>query len=205
MLFFSFVFTEFYRVQVYLQCSGGGTGSMCPIEALEEDVVKGLPGTHWVLGRVSVDRSTHWAQLSAALSHTFTSHLQILCGESQMAREEMQRPPLGLSPASIASVLIGEETLYPVLCISIPLLFLHCFVFLVLPLHLCLVFLTFLTHLEFLHLFSFTLYSFFSFTCHISFLHPFMHSRPCVHPLIFLELGVTWLSNLLKAKGKDKE
>lgn len=161
MLFFSFVFTEFYRVQVYLQCSGGGTGSMCPIEALEEDVAKGLPGTHWVLGRVSVDRSTHWAQLSAALSHTFTSHLQILCGESQMAREEMQRPPLGLSPASIASVLIGEETLYPVLCISIPLLFLHCFVFLVLPLHLCLIFLTFLTHLEFLHLFSFTLYSFF--------------------------------------------
>lgn len=107
---------------------------MCPIEALEEDVAKGLPGTHWVLGRVSVDRSTHWAQLSAALSHTFTSHLQILCGESQMATEEMQRPPLGLSPASIASVLIGEETLYPVLCISIPLLFLHCFVFLVLPL-----------------------------------------------------------------------
>lgn len=155
MLFFSFVFTELYLVQVYLQCSGGGTGSMCPIEALEEDVAKGLSGTHWVLGRVSVDCSTRWAQLSAALSHTFTSHLQILCGESQMAREEMQRPPLGLSPASIASVLIGEETLYPVLCIAIPLLFLHCFVFLVLPLHLCLIFLTFLTHTI---LFSFTLY-----------------------------------------------
>lgn len=104
---------------------------MCPIEALEEDVTKGLSSTHWVLGRVSVDRSTRWAQLSAALSHTFTSHLQILCGESQMAREEMQRPPLGLSPASIASVLIGEETLsfslyfYPsvvpsLLCLSFP-------------------------------------------------------------------------------------
>lgn len=104
---------QLYRVQVYLQCSGGGTGSMCPIEALEEDVAKGLPGTHWVLGRVSVDRSTHWAQLSAALSHTFTSHLQILCGESQMAREEMQRPPLGLSPASIASILIGDTEWLP--------------------------------------------------------------------------------------------
>uniref|UniRef100_A0A3Q3NDH9 Cortactin-binding protein 2 n=1 Tax=Mastacembelus armatus TaxID=205130 RepID=A0A3Q3NDH9_9TELE len=63
-----------------------------------------------VLGRVSVDRSTRWAQLSAALSHAFTSHLYILCGDCQTAREEAQRPPLGLGPTSISSFLIGEET-----------------------------------------------------------------------------------------------
>uniref|UniRef100_A0A3P8T093 Cortactin-binding protein 2 n=1 Tax=Amphiprion percula TaxID=161767 RepID=A0A3P8T093_AMPPE len=63
------------------------------------------------LRKVSVDRSMRWAQLSAALSHAFTSHLQILCGESLMVREEAQRPPLGLGPTSIASILIGEETL----------------------------------------------------------------------------------------------
>lgn len=104
---------KLYQVQVYLQYSGVGTGSMCPIEALEEEVGKRLSNSHLVLGRVSVDRSTCWTQLSAALGHIFTSHLQILCGESQMAREEVQRPPLGLSSASIASILIGDTEWLP--------------------------------------------------------------------------------------------
>ncbi|XP_072242556.1 cortactin-binding protein 2 isoform X2 [Leuresthes tenuis] len=97
-----------YRVLVCLQCSGAGTGSMCPVETLEEEEVKGLASSQIVLGRVTVDRSTRWAQLSAALSDAITSHLQTLCGEFQTDREEAQRPMLGLSPTSIASVLIGD-------------------------------------------------------------------------------------------------
>ncbi|GLD69266.1 cortactin-binding protein 2 [Lates japonicus] len=96
-----------YRVLVRLQCSGGGgAGSMCPVEALEEEAKAGA-GSQLLLCRVSVDRSMRWAQLGSALSHAFTSHLQILYGDSQTAREEAQRPPLGLGPASIASILIG--------------------------------------------------------------------------------------------------
>ncbi|KAM7397191.1 hypothetical protein PAMP_020183 [Pampus punctatissimus] len=102
-----------YRVLVRLQCpAGGGAGSMCPVEALEEEV-KGVTSSQLVLGRVSVARSTRWSQLSAALGHALTSHLQILCGDPQTAREETQRPPLGLGPASIASILIGDTEWSP--------------------------------------------------------------------------------------------
>lgn len=82
---------------------------MCPVEALEDEA-KGGTSSQLVLGRVSVDRSMCWAQLVSVLTHAFTSHLQILCGDCQTAREEVQRPPLGLGPASIAFILIGEET-----------------------------------------------------------------------------------------------
>ncbi|KAF1386419.1 hypothetical protein PFLUV_G00094630 [Perca fluviatilis] len=102
-----------YRVLVRLQCSGGGgAGSMCPVEALEEEA-KGVTSSQLVLGRVSVDRSMRWSQLGSALSHTFTSYLQTVCGESQTAREEAQRPPLGLNAASIASILIGDAEWLP--------------------------------------------------------------------------------------------
>lgn len=83
---------------------------MCPVEALEEEA-KGVSGSQLVLGRVSVDRSMRWSQLASALSHAFTSYLLIVCGESQTAREEAQRPPLGLTPTSISSILIGEDCL----------------------------------------------------------------------------------------------
>ncbi|XP_062276407.1 cortactin-binding protein 2 [Scomber scombrus] len=103
-----------YRVLVRLQCPGGGgaAGSMCPVEALEEEV-KGVTGSQLVLGRVSVDRSTSWSQLSAALGRALTSHLHILCGDPQTTREEGQRPPLGLGPSSIASILIGDTEWFP--------------------------------------------------------------------------------------------
>ncbi|XP_040894555.1 cortactin-binding protein 2 [Toxotes jaculatrix] len=102
-----------YRVLVRLQCSGGGgAGSMCPVEALEEEA-KGGTSSQLVLCRVSVDRSMRWAQLGSALSHAFTSHLHVLCGDSQTAREETQRPPLGLCPTSIASILIGDTEWLP--------------------------------------------------------------------------------------------
>ncbi|XP_070687503.1 cortactin-binding protein 2 [Pempheris klunzingeri] len=102
-----------YRVLVRVQCSGGGgAGSMCPVEALEEEA-KGVTSSPLVLGRVSVDRSTRWSQLGSALSHAFTSYLQIVCGESQTTREEAQRPLLGLSAANIASILIGDTEWLP--------------------------------------------------------------------------------------------
>ncbi|XP_069000114.1 cortactin-binding protein 2 isoform X2 [Embiotoca jacksoni] len=101
-----------YRVLVGLQCSSGGAGSMCPVEALEEEV-SGVSSSQLVLGRVSVHRSTCWVQLSAAVSRAFTSHLQILCGDSPMGREEAQRPPLGLGPTSISSIFIGDTEWLP--------------------------------------------------------------------------------------------
>lgn len=86
---------------------------MCPMVALEEEeAVKGVPSSKMVLGRVTVDQAMDWAQLSAALTHAFTSHLQILSGEPQTAREERHRPPLGLDIASIASILIGEQIIF---------------------------------------------------------------------------------------------
>ncbi|XP_060891945.1 cortactin-binding protein 2 [Labrus mixtus] len=102
-----------YRVQVRLHSSGGVmTDSMCPVEALEEEK-KGLSSNQVSLGRVSVDRLMSWSQLGSTLSCTFTSYLQTLCGESQAARDEAQRPPLGLGPASIASILIGDTEWLP--------------------------------------------------------------------------------------------
>uniref|UniRef100_UPI0037E7F47B cortactin-binding protein 2 n=1 Tax=Semicossyphus pulcher TaxID=241346 RepID=UPI0037E7F47B len=102
-----------YRVLVRLQCpGGGGAGSMCPVEALEEEA-KDVTSSQLVLGRVSVDRSMCWPRLGSTLTHTFTSYLQTLCGESQTGREEAQRPPLGLGPASIASILMGDTVWFP--------------------------------------------------------------------------------------------
>ncbi|XP_073327435.1 cortactin-binding protein 2 isoform X2 [Pagrus major] len=102
-----------YRVLVRLQCSGGGgAGSMCPVEALEDEA-KGVTSSQLVLGRVSVDRTMCWSQLSSTLSLIFTSYLQTVCGETQTTREEAQRPLLGLSPASIASILIGDTEWLP--------------------------------------------------------------------------------------------
>ncbi|XP_034734769.1 cortactin-binding protein 2 [Etheostoma cragini] len=102
-----------YRVLVRLHCSGGGgAGSMCPVEALEEEA-KGVTSSQSVLGRVSVDRSMRWSQLASTLSNTFTSYLQTVCGGSQTAREEVHRPPLGLSSASISSILIGDTEWLP--------------------------------------------------------------------------------------------
>ncbi|XP_026220437.1 LOW QUALITY PROTEIN: cortactin-binding protein 2 [Anabas testudineus] len=103
-----------YRVLVRLHCSGGGgLGAMCPVEALEDETKAGGTGGQLVLGRVSVDRSMRWAQLGSTLTHAFTSHLQTLCGDFQTAREEVQRPPLGLGPDSIASFLIGDTEWLP--------------------------------------------------------------------------------------------
>lgn len=92
---------------------------MCPVEALEEEAARAGTSSQFALGRVSVDRSVRWAQLGSTLTHAFTSHLQILCGDCQTGREEVQRPPLGLGPTSIASFLIGEETSFYLLCIFI--------------------------------------------------------------------------------------
>lgn len=98
-----------YRVLVLLRRSGGGTGSMCPMEDLEqEDEAKGHCCSQTVLGRAMIDRSTRWAQLNATLSNMFISHLQILCGESQTAGEEAQHSLLGLTPDSISSIRIGK-------------------------------------------------------------------------------------------------
>lgn len=79
------------------------------MEPEEEEAAKDIAGSHLVLGRVSVDRSTRWSQLSSTLGHAFTSYLQTLCGEPATAREEAHRSPLGLGPWSISSILIGEE------------------------------------------------------------------------------------------------
>ncbi|KAK5866871.1 hypothetical protein PBY51_011410 [Eleginops maclovinus] len=98
-----------YRVLVLLQCSaGGGQGSMCPVESLEEEALQGVCSP-LVLGRVTVDRATLWSQLSSSLSAAFTSFLCSVCGES----EEEQRPPLGLRSSSIASFIIGDTEWLP--------------------------------------------------------------------------------------------
>lgn len=98
-----------YRVLVRLQCSGRGDADSARHMEPEEEVAKDIAGSHLVLGRVSVDRSTRWSQLSSTLGHAFTSYLQTLCGEPATAREEAHRSPLGLGPWSISSILIGEE------------------------------------------------------------------------------------------------
>lgn len=118
--------SESYRVLVRLQCSDGGPGPVGPVGAFEEK--KGPSCLHMVLGRTMVDRSTSWTQLSTALSHLFSSHLQILCGASPTAREEAQRSLLGLSSASIASFSIGEETALFFITLS---LFIHLLVLMI--------------------------------------------------------------------------
>ncbi|KAM9808246.1 cortactin-binding protein 2 [Neosynchiropus ocellatus] len=95
-----------YRVLVHLQYSAQ---SLCPVEEFVEDEEEGV--TQLVLGTVTVDRSTRWSQLSSALGHAFTSHLQTVCGD--LKSEPGRRPPLGLGPASIASVVIGDTVWQP--------------------------------------------------------------------------------------------
>ncbi|XP_013865716.1 cortactin-binding protein 2, partial [Austrofundulus limnaeus] len=104
---------SWYRVLVRLQCSGGGMDSVGSVEALEETEAQGSSWNPPVLGRITVDSSTRWTQLSAALGHLLSSHLQILCGETQPAREEAQRSVLGLGPTSISSFLIGDTVWLP--------------------------------------------------------------------------------------------
>ncbi|XP_056137527.1 cortactin-binding protein 2 [Lampris incognitus] len=102
-----------YRVLVFLQCSAGGDSGvepLCPMEALAEEVEA---GGLMVLGRVCVERITRWAQLGHALGHALTSHLQLLCLDTQQTRDDTQRPLLGLGPASMASVLIGDAIWLP--------------------------------------------------------------------------------------------
>uniref|UniRef100_A0A096M0D9 Cortactin-binding protein 2 n=1 Tax=Poecilia formosa TaxID=48698 RepID=A0A096M0D9_POEFO len=97
-----------YRVLVLLQCSAGLTGPMCPMGPIEDkEEAKVHFSSQTALGRVTVNRGTRWAQLSAALSSMFISHLQILCGE------DAQRSLLGLTPASISSILIGDTEWLP--------------------------------------------------------------------------------------------
>ncbi|XP_061534047.1 cortactin-binding protein 2 isoform X1 [Phycodurus eques] len=91
-----------YRILVRLQHSDGG-GANSPMWSMDcdDDDEKQVDNHQSVLCRVSVDRSMCWSHLSAAISHAFTAHLHMLCGE------DAQRPPLGLTHASISFVLIG--------------------------------------------------------------------------------------------------
>ncbi|XP_061780632.1 cortactin-binding protein 2 isoform X1 [Nerophis lumbriciformis] len=84
-----------YQVLVRLRYSDGG--GAYGVHFPEGDAGE----KHLALGRVSVERSMRWSQLGAAIGHAFNAHLHMVCGE------DAQRPPLGLSPASIHSVLIG--------------------------------------------------------------------------------------------------
>uniref|UniRef100_A0A3B5L3H2 Cortactin-binding protein 2 n=1 Tax=Xiphophorus couchianus TaxID=32473 RepID=A0A3B5L3H2_9TELE len=96
----------FFSYLCFNRCSAVEIGPMCPMGAVEdEEEAKVLSCSQTALGRLTVDRGTCWAQLSAALSSMFISHLQILCGE------DAQRSLLGLTPASISSILIGTLSL----------------------------------------------------------------------------------------------
>eukprot|EP00066_Takifugu_rubripes_P016657 XP_011605923.1 PREDICTED: cortactin-binding protein 2 [Takifugu rubripes] len=99
---------DLYQALVCLQSSGGGTdASPCPEES------SGTAGNQLVLGRVSVDRTMRWAQLTSALNQIFTSYLQTVCGEAPSVGGERTRSPLGLGPGSISSLLIGDTEWLP--------------------------------------------------------------------------------------------
>nr|XP_057930598.1 cortactin-binding protein 2 isoform X2 [Doryrhamphus excisus] len=95
-----------YRVLVRLKFSdgGGAIGPLCHMKDADEKRVNDI---HLALGRISVDRSMHWSQLNTAIGHAFTAHLHMVCGE------DAQQAPLGLSPTSIASILIGGTEWQP--------------------------------------------------------------------------------------------
>ncbi|XP_045076628.1 cortactin-binding protein 2-like [Coregonus clupeaformis] len=90
---------------------------MCPVEVLKDGVCVS------VLGGVCIHRATRWAELNHALGQALTSHLQLLCGDTnththqhtnQPTRDDtLQHTHLGLTPASIASVLIGDTVWLP--------------------------------------------------------------------------------------------
>ncbi|KAM9816176.1 cortactin-binding protein 2 isoform X1 [Syngnathus typhle] len=86
-----------YRVLVLLQYSATSMHDDDDV-----DVEERAGELQSVLCRLSVERSMRWSQLSASIGNAFITHLHMLCGE------DAQRPPLGLTPASITSVLIGE-------------------------------------------------------------------------------------------------
>ncbi|XP_019750371.1 cortactin-binding protein 2 isoform X2 [Hippocampus comes] len=104
-----------YRVLVRLQYSDGAraNSSICSMDGDDDDDddegddEKRAGELQSVLCRLSVERSMRWSQLSSAIGHAFATHLHILCGE------DAQRPPLGLTPASINSVLIGGSEWRP--------------------------------------------------------------------------------------------
>ncbi|CAB1313481.1 unnamed protein product [Coregonus sp. 'balchen'] len=107
-----------YRVLVCVQSSGSGE-PMCPVEVLKDGVCVS------VLGGVCIHRATRWAELNHALGQALTSHLQLLCGNTnthththqhtnQPTRDDtLQHTHLGLTPASMASVLIGDTVWLP--------------------------------------------------------------------------------------------
>ncbi|XP_077373386.1 cortactin-binding protein 2 [Festucalex cinctus] len=107
-----------YRVLVRLQYSDGDRTNSPPFfmddeddddddENDDDDVEKRAGELQSVLCRLSVERSMRWSELSAAIGQAFASHLHILCGE------DAQRPPLGLTAASISSILIGGSEWQP--------------------------------------------------------------------------------------------
>ncbi|XP_055795520.1 cortactin-binding protein 2 isoform X2 [Salvelinus fontinalis] len=103
-----------YRVLVCVQSSGSGE-PMCPLEVLKDGVCVS------VLGGVCIHRATRWAELNYALAQALTSHLQLLCGDTnthqhtnQPTRDDThQHTHLGLTPASMASILIGDTVWLP--------------------------------------------------------------------------------------------
>ncbi|XP_019895835.2 cortactin-binding protein 2 isoform X2 [Esox lucius] len=105
-----------YRVLVCIRHSGSGQ-PVCPVEELEADVSVS------VLGFVCVQRATCWAELNHALGRALISHIQLLCGDTNThTNQRANQPPrddtnphahLGLTPASIASVLIGDTVWLP--------------------------------------------------------------------------------------------
>ncbi|KAJ8002742.1 hypothetical protein DPEC_G00162100 [Dallia pectoralis] len=105
-----------YRVLVYVQYSGSGQ-TVCPVEELDAGVCVS------VLGCVCVQRATRWTELNHALGRALTSHLQLLCDTdaaytdrrvNQPCRDDSnQHTHLGLTTASISSVLIGDTVWLP--------------------------------------------------------------------------------------------
>ncbi|XP_057693397.1 cortactin-binding protein 2 isoform X2 [Corythoichthys intestinalis] len=91
-----------YLVLVRLQYSDSG-----PMCAVDWDDNENRAEFQSVLCRISVDRSMTWPQLSVTISHAFTAHLHLLCGE------DAQHPPLGLTTDSIASIMIGGNDWRP--------------------------------------------------------------------------------------------
>nr|AAR16331.1 cortactin-binding protein 2 [Tetraodon nigroviridis] len=99
---------DVYQALVCLQRSGGGPG-----RSLRLEEPSGTAANQLVLGRVLVDRSMRWAQLSTALNQVFASYLQTVCADASAVRGETTRLPLGLGPGSISTILIGDTELLP--------------------------------------------------------------------------------------------
>lgn len=105
-----------YRVLVCVQSSGSGE-PMCPVEVLKDGVCVS------VLGGVCIHRATRWAELNYALGQALTSHLQLLCGDTNTHTHQHTNQPtrndthqhthLGLTPASMSSILIGDTVWLP--------------------------------------------------------------------------------------------